>query len=125
MIPRPAALTPKHYKLKPRTLIKHHSMLEELKLGRSAIGNPAAVAVFLSCYFPKVKYIRGDWRRAEILGDEEILFSEEETREILEEAEWGAAWRRVVNNILPEMGQIRNNERKARRAAKRGGTPAA
>ncbi|KAM5534995.1 hypothetical protein V8D89_011368 [Ganoderma adspersum] len=125
MIPRPAILTPKHFKLKPRTLIKHHSMLEELKLGRSAIGNPATVAGFLSCYFPKVKYIRGDWRRAEILGDEEILFSEEETREIIAEAECAAAWRRVVDKILPEMGQIRNNERKARCAAKGGGTPAA
>ncbi len=87
--------------------------LEELKLGRSPISNPAAVAGFLSCFFPNLKYINGDWRSAEVLADEEVLFSEEETQEIIAEAECRVAWRSVVDNILPEIARARKHERNA------------
>ena len=111
MLPGPAAITPKHFQRRP--LSESQTRLVELKLGRSSISNPAAVAGFLSCYFPNVKYIHGDWRPASVLEqDDGVFYSEEETREIIAEVECRAAWYKVVDNILPEIARIREHERR-------------
>ncbi|KAI1790172.1 hypothetical protein LXA43DRAFT_1095697 [Ganoderma leucocontextum] len=117
MIPNPAAVIPTHFQQKP--LSKTQTSLEVLRLGRSPMGNPAAVGGFLSCFFPNLENIRGEWRPAEVLdaGEEGLDFSEEETREIIAEAECRMAWYRVVDNILPEIAHAREQERNARRAA--------
>ncbi|PIL22647.1 hypothetical protein GSI_15339 [Ganoderma sinense ZZ0214-1] len=121
MMPKEVLDIPKSFKLKIPALYMLQSPLEELILGRSRIHNPAAVAGVLSCFFPKLKYIRGTWRHAEVLGLDNAVFSEEETREIIEESECGHAWQSVVNKILPAMVRTRKHERNARRLAERRG----
>ncbi|KAI1786374.1 hypothetical protein LXA43DRAFT_1110108 [Ganoderma leucocontextum] len=117
MLPNPRIVTPKHFQRKP--LDDSENPLEELRLGRSPIRDPAAVAGFLSCFFPKLKTVHGQWRPMELLdpefldGDPHLDWSEEEVREIIAEAEWEAAWHWAVETVLPEIRQIRKGERKA------------
>ena len=113
---------PRYFQQKP----VDESPLEELRLGRSPLNldDPAGVAGFLFCFFPKLKTVHGQWRPAEIL-DPDFLgndpnWSEEEVQEIIAEAECRDAWHWVVETVLPEFRQIRKGERKAYDHTRRG-----
>ncbi len=111
MLRNPDVITRKYFKAEP---VLDESPLEELRLGRSPIGDAVAVAGFLSCVFPNLTEICGHWRSIQELLDQ---WSEGEFREIIAEAECRAAWHWVVDSALPEFRQIRDSERNQYRRA--------